>query len=403
MRLPITVLVPIACAICTGCTPLTADSADTGLIDLVAGLTDSSSDTLAAAATSAASATPSVVTGSVGATGEYQLFELGYGLTGEDWTIADGSTQAGAHSFLIALFDSNYELLRREVLTSSRPLEHILRADTGTLYLGVTPTFSGSGGDFRFKVSRRSDQPVPAPSPQAVWLNFGGGTSVAVHGRDGISFPAFDGTLLGSAYDGATDALKAGIVEAMREDYAAYNVEILTSDDGPPPAGPYAAIHFGGSDSRLLGLADSVDQYNSDPWQVAVVYVNGFSDYWTMKLTANEMGQMVGNVASHELGHLLGLFHTKVPKDLMDTTGTAWDLAANQAFTTADLEPSVFPFGRENSSQRLAEILGHNPDAPDSALAKDGQSQTMSRKVVLRAMTRDLLRGRCGTCLDLDN
>lgn len=402
MRLPVSLLLPVACATVIGCTQPTADTTDTGLVSLVAGITESNP----ADATTQSSdppRTPSTLSGSITTAGDYQLFELGGGLFGDNWTITDTSAQFGGHSFLVALFDANYELLRREVLTSSRPLEHILRADAQALYLGVTPTYNGSGGDFRFTISRRGGAAVPAPQLQAVWLNFGGATDVRVHSRAGISFPAFNATMVGGAYADATAIVKAGIVAAMREDYAAFNVQILSSDDGPPPEGPYAVLHFGGSDARLLGLADNVDQYNANPWQVAMIYVEGFADFAVMNLTPEEMGQMVGNVASHELGHLLGLYHTRVPADLMDTTGTAWDLAADQAFSVADLERTVFPFGRENCPRRLAETVGENPDPPESGLAKSESPQTMSRKASLRAMARDLLHGRCGTCLDLDN
>jgi hypothetical protein len=110
------------------------------------------------------------------------------------------------------------------------------------------------------------------------------------------------------------------------------------------------------------------------------------------------MGQMIGNVASHEFGHLLGLFHTQEPADLMDTTGTAWDLVADQSFLTAALEPSVFPYGRENSPRRLGEIVGSRPAPPTGKRLDPAGVQ----KAGIRALAREALKTRCGTCLHLN-
>ena len=190
---------------------------------------------------------------------------------------------------------------------------------------------------------------------------------------------------------------------AMREDYDGYNIVLMTSDDGPPPAGSCACVHIGGSDGRLLGLADNVDQYNADLGQTAIVYVEGFADFSVMNLTAEEMGQMIGNVASHELGHLLGLFHTAVPADLMDTTGDAWDLADNQSFLRGELEATVFPFGYENSPARLAETLGFTTgNAKLSPVTKAESRERMIRKAELRSLVRTELHCRCGNCLNPD-
>ncbi len=249
-------------------------------------------------------------------------------------------------------------------------------------------------------MTHEAGQAVPPAAPQVVWLNFGGASDVSVHARRGLSFGAFEAGMVGEAYADATAEIKAAIVATMREDYADYNVTLTTSDEGPAPVEPHATMHFGSQDDRLLGLADNVDQYNEDPWQTAVIYVEGFADFAVMGLTVEEMGQMVGNVASHELGHLLGLFHTQIPNDVMDTTGTAWDLAGSQLFSRANLEASVFPYGYANCPQRLTETVGLSAAKP---LAKSIQTERMVRKAGLRALVRDQLRGRCATCLHLDD
>jgi hypothetical protein len=402
-----TILALSCCALSgvAACTPQLVDASGDGLLQVVAGISESRSSTGDDAAEPevvrvADENGTSVLSGRVVARGEYQLFELGAGHAGESWLVTDARVSLGRSPFAVALFDGNFELLRRDAVHADLPLEHVLRADADVLYLGVMPLPGNAGGDFEFEVTHEPGHAIPSAAPQLVWLNFGGASDVSVHARRGLSFGAFEAGMLGPAYADATAEIRAALVATMREDYAGYNVTITTSEEGPAPVEPHATIHFGANDDRLLGLADNVDQYNEDPWQTAVIYVEGFADFAVMGLSVEEMGQMVGNVASHELGHLLGLFHTQAPADVMDTTGTAWDLAGNQLFSRADLEASVFPYGYLNCPQRLAETVGHSATKP---LAKAIQPERMARKAGLRALVRQELRGRCATCLHLDD
>ncbi len=329
---------------------------------------------------------------------DYKLFQLGPGAAGDKWTVSS----FGLGSYLVVVFDQHHDLLYRHQVWSGGPLEHVLRADTEMLWVGVAPAYGSLGGSFRLEAARTPSVGAPGPAPQVVWVNFGAGSGVKVHQLTGISFDAFDSARLGDAYAGATGQMKQHIIQAMREDYAPFNVVVLSSDEGPPPDGPYSTVHIGGDHDRLLGLADNVDQYNTDITQTAVVFADAFAPYAVMQLTVEEMGQMIGNTASHELGHLLGLYHTAAPTDLMDTTGTAWDLVANQAFERGVLERTVFPWGYENCPARLAEIVGYNPNGKAADNAKPLNTEKALRKAALRAMLREDLRRCCGTCLHLD-
>lgn len=385
---------------CGGCAPEAYDTTGTdGLLTLVAGLTESRADE---AELGQAGSGPIILSGSVAVPGSYELITLGAASAGERWRISHAGDRSSG-SYLVVLLDADYNLLYRQLVTTTAPLEHVLRSDSGLLHVGVASPYASRGVSFRVSVESRTGNPVPAPSAQVVWLNFGGASGVSVHGQAPVSFGAFDGGSVAPEYAGLTATMKAAIIETMREDYAGFDVEIRSSDEGGPPAGPHATVHFGGTSARLLGLADNVDQYNEDPWQAAIIYTDEFQDFAVMQLTAEEMGHMLGNVASHELGHLLGLFHTQVATDVMDTTGTAWDIAGAQRFSRAALETSVFPYGFEDSPARLRETVGVVAVEKSGDLAKAQTTEKMQRKALLRARVQDELRGRCGTCLHLDD
>ncbi len=339
-----------------------------------------------------------VLHGALHTSGTYQVFDLGTGQAGDLWTAAPLRLTG---SFVAVLFDADYNLLMRRNVTDGSSLVHVLRAPTPQVRLAVAPVAGSPGGEFRIELVREAGFPVPPPAGQVVWLNFGGAGDLRVHRRSGLSFPPFDAAVLGDAYAEHSAGIKRAILEAVRADYAAFNITILSSDDGPPPAEPHTVVHFGGSDPALLGLADSIDSYNQVQTQSAIVFVDSFRAYHTMKLSPEQMAVMIANVASHELGHLLGLYHTRRGDDLMDTTGTAWDLAGDQSFGRAPLETSVFPIGMEDSPQLLMQTLG--PGSPAAKAAARAAARKQSAHAWLRRFAEHETRYGCGTCLELDN
>lgn len=332
--------------------------------------------------------------------GNYRLFELGAGSRRDEWAVTANGLMSGP--FVVVVFDADMNLLMRTYLSYANSLRHVLREDTEQLYLGIMPPSGQGGGTFDLKAIRRTDQAVPAPAPQLVWVNFASGEDVRIRTRDSVSFAPFDGAMIGDEYAAHTQEMKNVILREMRDDYASYNVVIMSSDEGPPPTQTHATVHFGGSDSGLLGLADSVDNYNQDPGQLAIVYVENFAPYWTMQLEPDEMAVMIANVASHELGHLLGLYHTRDPDDLMDTTGSAWDLAEDQSFMRAPLERTVFATGWENSPHLLRQIVGSKPGGAAKPMTRHRSPKSAIYKAIRRFAQEEIVY-TCGTCLSLDH
>ena len=175
-----------------------------------------------------------------------------------------------------------------------------------------------------------------------------------------------EGLILGEA-----DNPDQAIVSVIEADYAAYDMTVLTTSD-PTPAGPYTTVYLGGDSDMLFGIADDINFYNSNQSDNCIVFAEAFAGL-SNDLTA--MGQALGNVISHEIGHDLGLMHTTDVTTLMDTTGEAGTLLVDQAFGTATVFD--FPIGFQNAPLLLEESLGLSARA--RVVVEDGHL-------------------RCGTC-----
>ena len=336
------------------------------------------------------------LSGTLGA-GEYRLYPIGASAAGDQWTV--DLTSLG--SFVIVLMESDTSLVRREFMSAGRSFTHVMRRATSQTYVGIMTPANGSAGGFRMNLRRQAAVAVPGPAHQTVYLDFSGARSLSVHGEPAVSFGALDAATVNPAYSNQTDALKSAIVSLVRADYAPYDVTIVTSDEGPLPADAHSTVYFGGNSSGLLGLADGVDNYNQHDNESAIVYIEGFQPYQTMRLSVAQMGVMIGNVASHELGHLLGLYHTRDPNDILDTTGSAWDLAGVQDFEAAQLESSVFATGVQNSPALLTQIVGLSP--VPAKLSSANQRPLVAGSAALKQLMNRDLGTACGTCRHLDD
>lgn len=385
----------------SGCTGGAGSSEPADMLGLVAGITV---DALSPGAADEVPTTPATstapaaqtFTGRVSGPGQWQMLELGPRAAGARVSV---TSALFSPTFVVALFNEHDDLQLRSYMSAGARMSLVVRQNSANLKLGVMAPVTAAGGEFRLSIESDTAG-VPSAAGQVVWLNFAGGRNIRIANQAPTSFDAFDGALVGADYVGHSAEMKQSITASMRDDYFGYNVTILSSDDGPPPPGDHSVIHFGSYSSGLLGLADTVDAFNSNANQNAIVFVESFAPYWTMRLTPAQMGVMMANVGSHELGHLLGLFHTRAPVDIMDTTGTAWELAADQSFVRAPLEDSVFATGMEDSPTLLALTVGENPSAGAKATAVARRMDDSER--ALRRAAQQILEGACGTCRHLD-
>ena len=357
-----------ACIVLSGCSPF-GELLPNGISENPAALVPSSpTDAFAPADDLVAARSPLYVEsdheagfliGRLSGGGDYDLYELGPSLSGDRWSVTNRSLLTGGQ-FVLAVFDENLDLLARSASDLIPALTVVLRHDCATVYIGVATKLGGLGGSYNFHVSRTIGDEVPAPQPQGVWLNFTGVSNLSINKYDGLSFGPFSGSMVGEQFADATDEIKQLIVDTLLDNCADYNVTILTSDTTTQPPEPYTTIYFGGRGDAQLGVADGVDGYNADPRQNAVVFVEALSEYENMALTVPRLGTMIGNIASHELGHLLGLHHVRDGDNVMNRAdgSTVWDMVAPQHFARADLDPHVFPVGQLNAPRLLEETVG---------------------------------------------
>jgi hypothetical protein len=208
-------------------------------------------------------------------------------------------------------------------------------------------------------IIKESGFDVPQPVAQTLLLDFDGGVvNSPVLGM--MTIAPFDAADIAQLYEGETETIKDRIRDIFEQNYARFNVTILTSDDPPPaPGEAYSTISFGGFDPGAFGIADDVDLYNLDRCDDAIIFTESFSPAVFIGVPdAEELGTAIGNVGSHEAGHVLGLNHTDDDLDLMDDRSAADAFLQDQEFMEAPLSDDILPIGTQDGVFLLDEIVG---------------------------------------------
>lgn len=200
-----------------------------------------------------------------------------------------------------------------------------------------------------------------APVPQRILLDFDGAT-VDIPGDQVYHLPAFDAGDINSAYNGETEDVKQVIVDIFKARMGAFGVETYTTDDAVQPTAPFTRIVFGGLNPAIFGIAQDIDPYNAVADDEAIVFTETFRpSVFGQLLTVDELGTAIGQVAAHEAGHTLGLYHVADVTAIMDTVGGPLTLLPPQTFKNTFLDDTVFPVGLQDSVLLLNETVGAAP------------------------------------------
>jgi len=287
----------------------------------------------------------------------------------------------------LALFDERGASLlvndHRNVYLGRREpfVDVVLRRGQSACFVAVssTPGFN-SMGDYGLLAWKQPRSEEPLPRPDAVVLDFDGGSNVRVGSRGPLEVPRFDASAIDARYAGRTAEMIAVIVDQVRSDYLGYDLAIYSTGEGDGPPESASRIYFGTFDAALLGVAEGVDEFNATTAQRAIVFTDTFEAFLKLDPSVEEMGQAIANVASHEIGHLLGLVHTADREGIMDVTASLNDLLLDQSFRRSPLYSAVFPLGDQDAIQMLLDTLGGDPFLAIFKLVDDA---TRSRALTL--------------------
>lgn len=356
----------------TGCTgntvyPTGSDTsvfAALGLVEDVMSSESEDNDSFAAASSlTLTDGKRATVGGTIQSSRDVDVFSLGSVKAGDRLTLdvfGDGQLDAVA-----AVFDADSNLI---FLNDDRSffsglvdprINFVFRRGTERCFVVIASSPGGlTQGLYRLEATLFSGAAHTAAVPQTVLLNFEGTSNVAFAGRAPVDMPPFEAGTLSRSLEGQTDVLAALILESVREDFVGLNVDVHSSRDESPPDTDVTVIHFGAYDRKLLGVAENIDEFNERTVQEAIVFADTFSVFNVLDPSVEEYAQAFANVASHEIGHLLGLVHTADATGLMDITASLRQLMRNQVFTVSPLESFTMPLGYQDAPASLVDSVG---------------------------------------------
>ncbi len=304
--------------------------------------------------------------GKIDRRGDVDVFDLGRMERGDRITV-DLERRDDRFRASVAIFDGRRSLFHTglDPFVSGGPsamglIEETVRHDSDHYYLAVTHPFDDPAkGAYRLQISIERGQEVPPARSQTVLLDFGGGVlDIPVLGLTRVE--SFDSERISPIYAGQGEIIMEVIVETVIENFAGLDVIILTSyDTNAMELESFSRLNLGSFSPAALGASQGVDAYNLNCCDDGVVFTESFRpEVFGFHPTPEALGTAIGNVAAHEIGHLLGLYHVIDPAAVMDELSPGVHLLGNQEFKLAPLSPSVFPLGDQNAPLLLTEILG---------------------------------------------
>ena len=310
--------------------------------------------------------------GTVSSPGDLDVFLLG-ALSSGVRVIVDADTDAPASllDVSVAVFDGEERLVAnnddRTMQDLDSYVDFVTRHPGDDYYLVVTHSaFSGRDrdvGGYRVDVVLQGGYDVPEPVGQLLLLDFdGAAVDSPVLGR--VTIAPFSAGAISAYYEGQDLRLRELIRDTVEQNFARFNVTVLTTDDPPPAAdAPYSTVYFGGFNPSAFGIAEAVDLYNADFCDDAIIYAESFSPLvFTGVPSTAQLAVAIANVATHEAGHLLGLNHVSDDRAIMDDRSPADAFLEDQEFMEAPLSSDIMSIGTQDAVLLLQEIVG--PPAP---------------------------------------
>jgi hypothetical protein len=304
-----------------------------------------------------------VIRGSIESGGDVDVFDLGPVAVG-DRVVVD-MTAGGTLDAALALYDETGAAYlvndhRNVYLGTSVPFIDVTVQQASTscfVAVSATPGYAGTGA-YALIASKVGPVALPPKRPDTVLLIFNGGRGVRIGGRPAIDVPAFDAASISPEFEGMSDWMVDEIVAMVRDDFDGFDVQVLSTDEGATFDSSFTRVYFGTFDEALLGVAEGVDEFNRTYGQVAIVFTDTFAAFSRLNPTVEQMAQAIANVASHEIGHLLGLVHTHDPDGIMDVTASLKRLMQDQALKRSPIYAGVFPLGEQDAIRYLLDAVG---------------------------------------------
>jgi hypothetical protein len=304
-----------------------------------------------------------LIRGRIAGDDDVDVYNLGSVTVGDRVVVEMTSDQS--LSGVIAIFDDTGAALlvndhRNVYLGKAQPfIDVTIREASFACYVAVsaTPGYASSG-DYALVASKRYEGVLPEPNPDVVLLEFGGEDAVRIGSRSPVDVPPFDAASIAGRFAAQSDTIMAKIVENVREDFVGFDVLILSSSEGETFDGEMTRVFFGTYDPGLLGVAENVDEFNATSAQQAIIFVDTFAAFEPLNPTVDEIARALANVASHEIGHLLGLVHCHDAHALMDVTATLGELLEDQHFCFSPLYHEVFPLGSQDAVRSIFYATG---------------------------------------------